>query len=357
MQNQPLISILLPVYNSEIYIRECLNALICQTYKNIEVIAVNDGSTDNSLQILQEYAQKDSRIKIFSQENRGPATTRNHCMSKASGEYIMFCDSDDTYEPNMCEKMLTTLLEKDVDVVMCCANLIFDKSYNYYQRFTSENHLNKITPLGIIAAEKYLLKYIDAVLWHKIFKKTLIDKYNIKFPDGLEVDDGLFCYEYLSVCKKGFGINDKLYNYRIRENSVMDLYHKRKSNTFCDRIKIMLPFYRFLTENKLFENYKYIYITKFLLQFRILWNLARSESEKEEIIECSQVVISFVSFDLRKYSFFRLINDFQIKKIDEIIKTESIRYILLRDYSLTSLVQQVIVVLVRYFRFYSTKLG
>ena len=348
MQNQPLISILLPVYNSEIFLRNCLNALICQSYKNIEVIAVNDGSTDNSLQILQEYAQKDSRVKVFSQDNRGAATTRNHCMSKASGEYIMFCDSDDIYEPDMCEKMLATLLEKDVDVVMCLAKLMH---YNNYNRYTSENHFDKIAPYGFIDMERYLSKYEVVYLWNKIFKKSLIDKYNIRFPDGLEADDALFCYQYLLVCKKGFGLSNKLYNYNVRENSVMDLYHKRKSNNFCDRIKIMLPFYCFLTENKLFEKYKYIYLSKFLLQFRILWNLARSEAEKGEILECCKAVISSVAFDLKKYSFFRLINDSQIKKIDEIIKSESIRFIILRDFSFISMVKQLNKLLFCYFRF------
>ena len=118
-----LISILMPVYNSEKYLRKCLEALKNQTYQNIEIICVNDGSTDSSYDILLEYQNIDNRFKLFTQENSGPATSRNHCLSKAQGKYIMFCDSDDKYEPNMCQKMIETMKKENVNLVMCCANL------------------------------------------------------------------------------------------------------------------------------------------------------------------------------------------------------------------------------------------
>ena len=95
MPNQPLISVIIPVYNTEKYISDCLNSLVSQTEKNIEILAVDDGSTDNSLKILQQYAALHSNIKVFSQKNAGPGVARNLALRKAKGKYIMFCDSDD----------------------------------------------------------------------------------------------------------------------------------------------------------------------------------------------------------------------------------------------------------------------
>ena len=125
-----VISIILPVYNCEKFLSRCLEALLIQTYSNIEVLCINDGSTDKSLQILEQYAQKDSRIKVFSQENSGPAKARNLGLAKARGDYLMFCDSDDWYEPQMCECMLKTIELENVDLVICKANVKIQDNYD-----------------------------------------------------------------------------------------------------------------------------------------------------------------------------------------------------------------------------------
>ena len=119
----PEISIIIPNYNTEQYLPRCLNSLIGQTFKDIEIILIDDGSTDNSVKIMKEYAKQDNRIKVIEQPNSGPARARNQGLENATGKYLMFCDSDDWYEPNMCEIMYYTIENKKTDVV-CCHTLL-----------------------------------------------------------------------------------------------------------------------------------------------------------------------------------------------------------------------------------------
>ena len=121
------VSIIMPVYNVEKYLRQCLDSLFSQTLKSIEIIAVNDGSTDNSLQILEEYQRNNPQIMtIYTTENKGVSHARNYGMAKASGEYILFVDSDDFIEPDMCEKLYNKAVTDNNDIVICTR-------YNVYE--------------------------------------------------------------------------------------------------------------------------------------------------------------------------------------------------------------------------------
>ena len=113
------ISVIIPVYNAEKYIAGCLDALCAQTFGDIEVLCVDDGSTDGSGSILAEYAGKDPRIRVFPQANSGPAAARNLGLKNAGGRYVMFCDADDSYRPDCCERMLRAMTEKRPDVAVC----------------------------------------------------------------------------------------------------------------------------------------------------------------------------------------------------------------------------------------------
>ncbi len=119
---KPKITIIIPVYNAEKYIKDCLLSITNQIFKNIEVICINDGSTDNSLAILNNYAKVDERIKVFSQKNQGPAKARNVGLENASGEFIMFCDADDTYNADMCATLIKGIQKSGSDLAMCNTN-------------------------------------------------------------------------------------------------------------------------------------------------------------------------------------------------------------------------------------------
>ncbi len=214
------VSVIIPVYNAEKTLERCLDALINQTFSDFEVICVNDGSKDNSWEVLEKYSNKDSRIKAFNLENHGVAYTRNFAISKMSGKYLMFCDADDWYEPSMIEEMVNTIEERNVDVVMCDANVI-DIANGEIQKEGDKKYVG-INLLGDYNLNTEIVEKINVVLWNKIFKKELIDKYKINYPNKYEHDDMGFVCMYLAIAKTYLGLNKKLYNYIVgNEKSIM----------------------------------------------------------------------------------------------------------------------------------------
>ncbi|MEI0495511.1 glycosyltransferase family 2 protein [Brachyspira intermedia] len=224
MSNKELISIILPVYNAEKYIGKCLRSLINQTYDNIEILCINDGSKDNSYNILKKYSEKDNRIKVFTQENSGSGKARNVGLDNAYGDYIMFCDSDDQYRYNMCELMLSTIVEQKSDLVMCDCNIFnylpdnvrdYDELKYYSLKLIGEHNINESTLLDI-----------NIVVWNKIYKKSIIDKYKVRFLENIDYEDANFIFKYLLHSKIYYGLNVKLYDYNvINMNSMMVIYY------------------------------------------------------------------------------------------------------------------------------------
>lgn len=251
------VSIIIPVFNSQEYISRCLDSLINQSYNNIEIICVNDGSTDSSLEILSKYSTLDSRVKIYNQSNQGPAKARNIGLLNSRGEYIMFCDSDDWYSPNMCEKMILTIINKKVDLAICHPSFHFEKDANGK---TINRDLKNHSPkhLGFLKLNDTNRLEIFVTLWNKIFKKSIIDKYNITFPNGYEFDDDSFVYQYLQSINSVFTIKDELYNYFIRPGSIMtSLDHSKRIghiNGSLSHTILSLKNNNFLNDGKFIED-------------------------------------------------------------------------------------------------------
>lgn len=346
-----LISIILPVYNCEKYIAQTLESLINQTYDNLEVICINDGSTDSSPDIIHEFSKRDARIKLFSQENKGPAASRNLGLEKSCGEYIMFCDSDDWYEINMCEKMHSTITRQNVNLVMCAATFHYEK--NIYREYGG-NYEENIAPLGTFKASDILLKPSSALLWHKIFKKSIIDKYNIIFPNGLESDDTLFCYEYLCVCQTCCGIKDKLYNYRLRQNSIMDKYVKRQNiEVLYDRIRFFEYFNQFLKINNLENKLKNCYNYFFAKQFLICYKTLEGDEEKEKLLELTKKYAKNAGFAPSKNNIISIVlSGASLKKVEKYIKNASERKKIFGDNSLVETIKRIFISAKKYYTYY-----
>ena len=206
------ISIIIPVYNVERYLRTCLDSVVNQTLDGIEIIAVNDGSTDNSLKILEEYQSKYSdRMKVFSTENRGVSHARNYGLARASGDYIQFVDSDDFIELDMCEKLYNKAKENDYDLVIC-------GRYNVYER-EHINELNKEAPKLIylnrgftLQDNKYEFAQILPFPWDKLFKRKLLE--GMEFPEKMRFEDLVFVYKVCCRVKSVGIVDEPLYNYR-----------------------------------------------------------------------------------------------------------------------------------------------
>jgi glycosyltransferase involved in cell wall biosynthesis len=200
----PKISVIIPVYNSAQFLPSCLESVINQTLKDIEIICINDGSTDNSLFVLQEYARRDSRIKIFSQPNRGVSAARNVGLKIAIGEYICFIDSDDTADLNMLKKLYEVIIKYECDVALCDVKNISGRSDDV----SRGKHM--------LITEEYLRKparnMLILVCWNKIYKKSAIG--NIKFNEQISsCEDSNFNLQFFHKYKKSVFLAEKLYIY------------------------------------------------------------------------------------------------------------------------------------------------
>lgn len=218
----PEISILVCAYNAQEYIEQCLDSLVNQTFKDIEIIVVDDGSNDKTHNILTTYARKYPNICVLHQNNAGPGPARNWALSRAKGKYIMFCDSDDWYEPTMCEKMYASITSQNVDLVCCNCVLEYEGDCFGRDKQKLNYHYLKFEGKKLLSLE--IKQLINLVLWNKIFKKELIDKFNISFPAIREHDDDSFVSQYLYVACSVWGLMLSLYHYRLREKSIMAIY-------------------------------------------------------------------------------------------------------------------------------------
>lgn len=206
-----MISIIVPVYNAENSIESCINSILNQSYTDIELILVDDGSRDNSLKICNEKAKNDTRITVIHQENGGVSSARNNGLMVARGEYIQFVDSDDTIEHDMTETLLSMMEKSKADLVVC--------GYNNIRNGIA----NTVKPKqGIYSIKDYygFMAYwqfspIIGSTWNKLFKKRLIDKENIQFEIGESyAEDYMFNLEYLFYTNKIIVSDKCLYNYQ-----------------------------------------------------------------------------------------------------------------------------------------------
>lgn len=211
-----LLSVIIPVYNVEPYLEQCLDSVINQTYKNIEIICINDGSTDNSLKILEKYKTKDSRIKIISQKNKGLSEARNAGIKIAKGKYIGFIDPDDFIEPTMYEKLITPMI-KDPSIDFSFTNFKYVSEKGVYE--------GRSIPMdvGVPGKNKVSLSLSELyqiVVWNKVYKRSIIQTNKIYFPAGLYHEDLSFTPSYLVNSQYAYNIPERLYYYRLRRNSI-----------------------------------------------------------------------------------------------------------------------------------------
>lgn len=211
-----MISVIVPIYNVELYLPTCLESILSQTYQDLEIILVDDGSPDNSGRICDEYAKKDSRISVIHQKNAGQSGARNTGLDMARGEYVTFVDADDYIESDAYEILMTEVARTNVDILLFGHNLIKDCN----ERDTkSKKHEIKSTILGSDELWYEVFGNLNNAVWNKLYKRELIGRKRFKL--GLfHGEDLLFNLEYINECSSALLISLPLYNYVKREGSV-----------------------------------------------------------------------------------------------------------------------------------------
>lgn len=289
-----LVSVIVPIYKVEKYLGKCVDSIINQTYKNLEIILVDDGSPDNSGKICDEYAKKDNRIKVIHKENGGHSSARNAGLDVSTGEFIAFVDSDDRIHLDFVEKLYRAIKEENADIASCYVES-FIENKNKIERRVYVN--KKIVVEGKGGGFKYyyhLGKKSSNVVWNKLYKRHIFE--TLRFINGRVYEDRAIYLHLLAQSEKMVFIPEVLYTYTVRSGSTMrsDFDEKKflsvKAN-FEERVEfIKTNFSEFLSNEIIssFKNYFSVYIVcnskemkkKLKQDFKAKWKVYKSSISK-----------------------------------------------------------------------------
>lgn len=224
-----MVSIIVPIYNSEKYLDECINSIRQQSYENIEIILVDDGSTDSSVSICDRHASADNRITVYSKKNGGVSSARNFGVDKARGEYIAFADSDDILKPELIETLVTCLEKNQVDRACGGFEHLYEDGHRVYRKTRIPDGKYKTEDLlPIMIDDGTLSGFMFSGVYNSVYKKEIIDAYDIRFKENIKYnEDGLFSFEYALHSESMYSLRSKpLYLYREHTGSATKLRKK-----------------------------------------------------------------------------------------------------------------------------------
>lgn len=222
-KHEPFVSVIVPIYNVEKYLEKCILSLITQTYTNLEIILVNDGSTDNCGTICDRYARQDSRIKVFHQQNKGLSAARNTGVRNALGEILFFVDSDDSVTPDFCSKAVEAIQRYNADLV--CFGVRFIDTVGKTIRYNRVRHEQLLTSKEAI--RRIISNKLHVDVWCKAFKRELFD--TLSFPEGYLAENVFITVRLLDRARRIVQIPDVTYNYlNLRPGSICQTAHTNK---------------------------------------------------------------------------------------------------------------------------------
>lgn len=234
------VSVIVPIYNVEKYLNKCVDSLINQTLEDIQIILVNDGSTDNSGNIAKEYAQNyNKKILYLEKKNGGLSDARNYGIPYATGEFVAFLDSDDYIEKNAYEEMYKVARLDDSDYVEC----------NFIWEYPQKSKVDKQYPYK---TKNEMLAFVRVVAWNKLIKKQVIEKNNLQFPKGLRYEDVEFTYKLIPLLNRYSYIDKPFVHYVQRKNSIANNQNERNSEIFI----VLDDVIKYYKENGIYKEYE-----------------------------------------------------------------------------------------------------
>ncbi|MBR3835215.1 MAG: glycosyltransferase family 2 protein [Clostridia bacterium] len=291
--NDIVVSIIIPVYNAEKTLVRCLDSLLAQTLKNIEIIVVDDGSTDSSPQICDEYAVRFG-IVVIHKQNGGVSAARNKGLEAANGKYIMFCDSDDWVEESYVENFYKCIEKTDVDLVVS-GFVLNDLKEQKTDVFCSESDEDLfLEKKGFVKLRE--LNFL-AFPWNKLFKKEILQKQEILFKEGLsECEDLIFNLQYITFCDNGMIIIPQAnYHYEFREGSLRSNYH---NDRFFDVIKPIFNTYEEtikktgVNDADFLTDFYTTYFLKIVENIPMLWDNRNTFGVFKKILKAQKIILS-----------------------------------------------------------------
>ncbi|MCM1467164.1 MAG: glycosyltransferase [Alistipes sp.] len=291
------LSIIVPVYNVQEQLRTCLDSLINQSYKNIEFFIIDDSSTDDSPNIIKEYAKKYENLKpIFLEKNHGVGYVRNYGITMCKGEYIGFVDSDDWIDVDYYQKLLSSIKKNDSDIAACGIITEYDNSYSYKLRYKYdfENCINGNFALKLLTKSENYGHYITPIVNNKIYNRKFLKTNNIVFNDNRSFQDDYFSFFAMLYAKKVVLLPNTNYHYYQRTNSITHTFSKRLVD---DCINTLVQIRTDLVNQKLIEIYEkeyYSYVE------RLLTSLLDMLIRKEPEITTQKKYLKYIMLNLSK---------------------------------------------------------
>ena len=273
----PKISVVIPIYKVEKYLDKCVESVVNQTYKNLEIFLVDDGSPDNCPKMCDDWAKKDKRIKVIHKQNGGLSDARNFGIEKATGDYIMFVDSDDYLDEKICETLLNLNLKHNTDFAMCDAKVIYETPNNNISTPTQEItervfEKEQIIPLLVKTDIKYLM-----TAWAKLYIIEIFK--NLRYDKGKIHEDEFILHKLLNITNKFVYINEPLYCYLQREGSIT---HSKLENSYRFVHDAFKARYEFLINETKYYNES---ITAALFFFRFRYALVKRNKLSKDFLK------------------------------------------------------------------------
>lgn len=289
------ISVIVPIYKVEDYLHRCVDSIINQTYTNLEIILVDDGSPDDCPMICDEYAKKDSRIRVVHKKNGGLSDARNAGIDIATGEYLMFIDSDDFVDVEMMESMMKNMIDNNVDMVVCNIKYVYEDrevvKYNQADRILDRYE----------AMEEYLKDgVVQAVAWNKLYKKSLIN--DMRYKVGKTNEDEFFTYKVVDKTDKIYYNSRSFYNYIQRDSSIMGKYSIKR----LDGVEASYERLNFIKEKylTLYEKEKKTFVNLCIYSYQMILKEPNLDKDKQgrKTLNNYRKKIKFNKIELKNYS-------------------------------------------------------
>lgn len=299
--NHPLLSIIVPVYNTAPWLRRCLDSICSQSYQNIEVLCINDGSTDNSAEILAEYTTKDTRIKVFTQENAGLSAARNTGLQHAKGEWVTGVDSDDYLYPDIYSHAISCCKD-EIDMVFFGVQDIAEDG-----SLLPKNGYFNLPHAGEYPMSPELAKTLNVCFWSKLWRRSVIEDNNLRFPHGLVHEDEAMYYLALPYVRNVAMCPTVGYAYMKRDNSIMS----EVGNDLLKRVNRQIPILEFThaeyEKRNLLSSPAFAYLQIMFTRICFGYYWIKQEEHKDKIFSIIQKILLTCNMAKTDYSLERFL--------------------------------------------------
>lgn len=333
MVKNPKISIIIPVYNTEKYLKQCLNSLINQTYSNLEIICVNDGSTDGSLNILEDYSTLDKRVKVFTQENKGQSAARNFGIEKSTGDYLSFIDSDDWVYLTLYQTFVDMIQnhEKEIDIWMFNVASFVEGQNDIIQKvfFESSDWNNHISDNVIHTFDDCKRPFSrNLSVANKIYRKEFLQHSNLVFPIGLKYEDQYYSLKAFLNADTIMFMQDVFYRYRNNHETSISCQISEK---VFDIFKVVDLIEAEIDRLKVYDSYKYalfqykynVFVQHYIVCPQNLRDTYYTEMKSRLLAASSKNLDTQIVTKLSNYAVFEIINKSNRKDFDAIINLKN----------------------------------